>query len=660
MASHPVVPIQHSISTKLLKSVFSVYFLLTVTVTSIHMIVEYQHVREGILQELQTFGETFEPGLSISLYEMNIHHLDSTLAGLVKVPTVVGIKIVDEQGIDVSAAGLIRTQQGEQVRLDAAGNYQEEQRGADLFFHSFPLMQRASDKVIIVGEATLYSSSDVIIQKVRLGFMFIVANAIIKTIALWGIFLWIGERLLNRPLAALTEATGKLDLDNLGTTKIEVKNTGRDELKVLEMAFNSMIRKLATASAERKQATEALYQFKNYLHNIIDAMPSMLIGLDNVARITLWNAEAEKRTKLSESQTEGHPLGEIVPQLKHHMEIVDQTIHIQAPQKMEKVKSRWDEQDCYLDLTAYPITADGITGAVLRIDDVTHRVRLEEIMVQTEKMMSVGGLAAGMAHEINNPLSAILQNVQMLDSRLTPKLPKTQERAKAYGIDLPALSDYMEQQKVFEYLGRIRRASKRAAHIVDNMLQFSRSSDSQKRAVSLEQLVENAVDLASKDYDLKKAYDFGQVRIVRELDATCPPVPCVAVEIEQVLLNLLKNAAYAMSTHPSESAEPIEPAESTEPRIYIRTQCEATTVQIEVEDTGPGMDEEIRRRIFEPFFTTKAIGQGTGLGLSVSYFIITNNHQGTIDVESQPGQGSTFIIHLPLTPATSDKELHGA
>jgi signal transduction histidine kinase len=110
-------------------------------------------------------------------------------------------------------------------------------------------------------------------------------------------------------------------------------------------------------------------------------------------------------------------------------------------------------------------------------------------------------------------------------------------------------------------------------------------------------------------------------------------------EIEQVVLNILKNAAQALA----EVTERKDP-----PRIILRTLCEPTSVRMEIEDNGPGIKEEIKNRIFEPFFTTKDVGTGTGLGLSVSYFIIAKNHKGTIEVESEFGKGTKFIIHLPL------------
>ncbi|MCX5880754.1 MAG: ATP-binding protein, partial [Deltaproteobacteria bacterium] len=133
--------------------------------------------------------------------------------------------------------------------------------------------------------------------------------------------------------------------------------------------------------------------------------------------------------------------------------------------------------------------------------------------------------------------------------------------------------------------------------------------------------------------------DFRSIDIVREYTHDLPLVFCTPSEIEQVILNLLRNAAQAMTG--------LEPAKKP-PRITLRLFREGNTACIEVIDNGPGMDERTRKRVFEPFFTTKDVGIGTGLGLSVSYFIVTSNHGGTLSVVSSPEDGTRFIIQLPI------------
>ncbi|MFH2133333.1 MAG: PAS domain S-box protein [bacterium] len=270
--------------------------------------------------------------------------------------------------------------------------------------------------------------------------------------------------------------------------------------------------------------------------------------------------------------------------------------------------------------------------------DITDLKKTQALMIQTEKMMSIGSLAAGMAHEINNPLGAMVQSAQNALRRLSPDLKSNIGPARELGIDLQNLQQYLEERGVLSFLNTIRESGKKASQIISNMLQFSRKSESKREPTHLAELMDNVLALAGTGYDLKKKYDFRNINIIKEFAADLPPINCTKTEIEQVILNLLNNAAWAMM-----NAKGID-----SPQIRMAVHIVRGKAQIEVADNGPGMDEKTRKRIFEPFFTTKPVGEGTGLGLSVSYMIITNNHHGTMEVESEPGKGTRFIIRLPL------------
>jgi len=270
--------------------------------------------------------------------------------------------------------------------------------------------------------------------------------------------------------------------------------------------------------------------------------------------------------------------------------------------------------------------------------DVTESKKTQELIVQTEKMLSVGGLAAGMAHELNNPLGAILMGSQNIVRRLSPELEKNRKIAGKHGIDLNGLQHYLEEQKILRAFDGIKDAGMRAAGIISNMLQFSRSSSSQFNSVGLTRLVMNALELAGNDFNLKKQLDFKQVDVVKEFEDELLEVSCTETEIKQVILILIINAFQAMTAENSDKPK----------RLILRTSRENGFAHIEIEDNGPGMDESIQKRIFEPFFTTKPAGYGTGLGLSVAYTIITNNHKGSIEVDSAPGKGTRFTICLPI------------
>ena len=186
--------------------------------------------------------------------------------------------------------------------------------------------------------------------------------------------------------------------------------------------------------------------------------------------------------------------------------------------------------------------------------DITERKRLQEAMIQTEKMMSVGGLAAGMAHEINNPLSGILQNVQVIQRRLSEESPTNTEAARRVGCSFEAIRAFMAERDILAFLEGIREAGRRAAHTVSSMLEFSRKSESTQGMVDLNLLLDKAVDLCATDYDLKKKYDFRHISIERHYDTTLPDTPCSPPQIQQVVMNLLRNAAQAMASSPGRGA----------------------------------------------------------------------------------------------------------
>jgi PAS domain S-box-containing protein len=383
------------------------------------------------------------------------------------------------------------------------------------------------------------------------------------------------------------------------------------------------------------------------LQNIIDAMPSILVGVDREGRVTQWNQEAERITGLTSQTALGRGVVDVLPHLKEISAQIQLALDKQQVIALEKVVFRDAGRHTYMDIMIYPLTADPAAGAVIRVDEVTDRVRLENTMVQTEKMMSVGGLAAGMAHEINNPLGGILQSLQNIKRRLSDDLPQNQTAAEACGTDLAAIRAYLEGRRVLGFLDAIRVSGERASHIVQNMLSFSRLSEACQQPVSLARLLDKTIELAAHDYDLRKKFDFRDIHIVREYEVDLPEVPCVATEIEQVVLNLLRNAAQAMT----------ETMGARRPKIVITLRRHMDQALISIADNGPGIPTDLRSRVFEPFFTTKDVGIGTGLGLSVSYFIVTSHHGGRLSVESTSGKGTCFTISLPLMAAAEAEAL---
>jgi signal transduction histidine kinase len=244
------------------------------------------------------------------------------------------------------------------------------------------------------------------------------------------------------------------------------------------------------------------------------------------------------------------------------------------------------------------------SAAVIVLRDMTEERLMQERLLQSEKMVSVGQLVSGVAHELNNPLTGIMGFAQLLLQR---DLDDTTKR------DMETI--YAEAE--------------RAAKIVQNLLSFARRRRAEKELVNLNSLLERVLEL--RNYDLRVK----NIDLELDLDEKLPDTMVDADQIQQVFLNLIINAEQAMLSARGEG------------KLTVRTRRHDGSIRISFHDDGPGMEPETLRRIFDPFFTTKDTGEGTGLGLTISYGII-DDHSGRIWAESQPGRGATFIIELPV------------
>jgi two-component system NtrC family sensor kinase len=249
-----------------------------------------------------------------------------------------------------------------------------------------------------------------------------------------------------------------------------------------------------------------------------------------------------------------------------------------------------------------------------KVEVRTRQLRItQERLVRSDRMASLGRLAASVAHEINNPLSAILNLSMVMERVLT-------EDGIPPGREL----------EFRDFLSRISEETARVGGIVKDLLTFSRSSTPKRADADLNEIVKKTLSLISHKLEL------GNVIMTLKLDENLPLVPCDASQIQQVVVNLVMNAAEAMPG-------------GGEAVVRTRLEPEADSVVLEVADTGTGVSNEDLARIFDPFFTTKEEGKGVGLGLAVAYGMV-NAHGGTIEVESFHDQGTVFGVHLPLNP----------
>ena len=350
-----------------------------------------------------------------------------------------------------------------------------------------------------------------------------------------------------------------------------------------------------------------LTRLTDYHSSIVESMEAGVVVIGGNGRIERWNRGMERLAGVTRAEAIGRTLAEALS---------DEASAVLAPilpaagsdsDHLYKVTLNLREgRAITVNANAAPfepaMTTSAGASTVLILHDVTERVALERQVQQTEKMVAVGLLAAGVAHEVNTPLTGISSYTQLLRSQMDPKDARVQ------------------------WLDKIEKQTFRGAKIVSNLLNFARAGGSDDASLDLTRVVSDVLSLV--EHQLEKA----RVRVVKELGAELPPVLGSENKIQQVLFNLILNARDAM---PSGGW------------LTLRTYTDGREVVVEVNDTGEGIPEADLPRIFDPFFTTKDVGRGTGLGLAVSYGIV-QEHGGSIRATSAHGQGSRFEVRLPI------------
>jgi PAS domain S-box-containing protein len=383
----------------------------------------------------------------------------------------------------------------------------------------------------------------------------------------------------------------------LGRTKNGDYLTSED-LELLETVSGYVGIALENARLYRsleQKATE--YQsLKDFSENIIESINVGVLVEDVEGRVAGWNRALEILTGRSRHDAVGRRTKDFIP-----ADFLER-----LTENGQLYKQPWTGLTVNFSAMSLLDKTGNTRGTLIIIDNITDRVRLEDQLIQNEKLTSVGLLAAGVAHEVNTPLAVISSYSQMLRKEMSPEDVR------------------------HRLLEKITKQTFRASEIVNNLLNFSRTNATEFTEIDIHKVITDTIALL--EHQLKSA----RIRLEQELRAECPMTYGNAGKLQQVFLNLLVNARDAMP----EGGE-----------LRVLTDSINSKVEILIQDTGTGISPENIKKIYDPFFTTKAPGKGTGLGLSVSYGIV-KEHGGTISVESRPGVGSTFRLELPMVRKT--------
>ena len=396
--------------------------------------------------------------------------------------------------------------------------------------------------------------------------------------------------------------------------------------------------------------TEAFFQ----------SIPSILIGLDSDGNITRWNQAAVTNLGISAQSVKGRRINDcgitwLHPDIKGE---VGRWLRADPTYRCDNLSFLIEGRTRFLGLNVHrlPPLHDN-TGAVFIVTgaDITERRQLEEQLRQAQKLEAIGQLSAGVAHEINTPTQYVSDNVRFLkDSwpdlanllqasqelrQAVSQGPATQEHLASYD-QLSKKSDveYMLKE-VPSAIDQSLEGLQRIAHIVRAIKEFSHPGSAEKKGIDLNKAIETTITVARNEW-----------KYVAELESQFDPelglVPCLSSELNQVVLNLIVNAAHAIAERLGENS-------GGKGKITITTRRSKPWAEIDVQDTGQGIPAEIRSRIFEPFFTTKDVGKGSGQGLALAHSVVVTLHHGQIWFDSKVGLGTTFHIRIPLEAAAA-------
>ncbi|HEX8888192.1 MAG TPA: ATP-binding protein [Pyrinomonadaceae bacterium] len=364
---------------------------------------------------------------------------------------------------------------------------------------------------------------------------------------------------------------------------------------------------------EQQERAAELELLKEFNESIVESINVGLLAVDLEGRITRCNSALEEMLGILRNEAIGCHVEDLFAE--DFSETLSQVLGANE-WKLTELRHIYKlhtatrgGRPLVLNIAIAPLQADsqGRTGALVVLEDVTTRMRLEEQLQQREKLSSIGLLAAGVAHEVNTPLTGVSSYTQMLLGMLPEADPK------------------------HALLQKVRRQADRASDIVNNLLNFSRTgSATEFTELSINRVLDDTLQL------LEPQLRRSQIMIEREYEAELPDIHGNAVKLQQVFTNLILNARDAIP-------------EGGRIRLTTTSTDEGSLV-VEVSDTGIGIAPENVAKIYDPFFTTKGVGRGTGLGLAVSYGIV-QEHSGHISVESTPGKGTTFRITLPAVAA---------
>ena len=574
---------QHkSLSRKLLTKVLSVYFILTFVVTLGQIVAEYFNTKNHINGELETLQQTFSGSLTRAIWELNTQQALIIAEGLLAIPAIEGIIVRDDSGAVITQLGrYIDIQERFSTQLVREGIRLTEQQSG-IFGYTFPLIFEFSGRATQVGDVTLFSSRGVVIDRIKVGIYFLVGNAMLKTTFLIILFLMAFRKQLTIPLTELTQQIEDLELDQLDGAKVEIQHGDTSELSVMADAFNRLIGRVQ----DYKQLLESTQKQLIVSNEKLDQQNLMLE--QDVAR---------KTSGLSQAMMD-------LQQQKQELEVKQQSLR-------EEIERRRH-------------TEDALRSKQSELEKIVEDLKqAQDRLVQSEKMAALGGLVAGITHEVNTPVGIGVTATSFLAEKLSSLSAAYQDKT----LSPKALEHFIEE------------ATQGTELLQSNLIRASELIASFKQ-IAVDQTSEavRTINLADYLHEIIRSLQPNFKKTRHQIEVNCPDnimLNCPAGAISQIFTNLLMNSLI----HGFEDME--------QGQIRITVLDEDENVNIKFSDNGKGLSEEQLEKLFHPFFTTKRDQGGSGLGTHITYNLVRQTLGGSIQVQSELGKGLHYQIRFP-------------
>ena len=569
--------VKTGLSRKLLTRVLSVYFSLTLLVTVGQIFTEYLSTKNHVESELQTLKNTFSSSLTRALWELNHDQVRAISEGLMSLPIVEGLQVRGENGNYIAEYGLRARRSPAPVDREII-----EDHSGGVFSFSFPLVFKFSGRESTVGDVTLYSSFDTIFSRIEVGVFFLIGNAIVKTTFLVFLFMTAFRTMLSEPLQNITEQMGNFDPQHPEESKLSIKLDDDNELLQLKESYNGVIDDLIASNNKLNEAQNEL---------------------------TLANKKLDDQNLILEQEVakKTASLSQIMLDLEQQK---DELIAHQRELRQENENRQYIEAELRQRNKELAGSMDTLKQA-------------QEQLLESERMASLGGLVAGIAHDVNTPLGVSVTAASFLQERLN-NLKTDFEDKSLTSKNMASFIDEAEQTALL-LLNNLERAS-------DLIASF--------KQVAVDQTSETEREIFLNDYineviqSLKPSFKHTEYQI----NVSCPDnlvVTCAPGAIAQIVTNMVINSI----THGFEGR-----ATGT---ITLEVKEKDNIVSLYYSDNGKGLSEEELSKLFDAFYTTKRGKGGSGLGTHIMYNLVTQSLHGQIDAQSAIDKGLEYFIRFP-------------